>query len=460
MKRKEAYRRFFILFAAAVMICVQSIMVYYVLHYVYNQDFRTQLYTRGHLFIMGIYVASLIYLGKVFGGLLVGFRRNTEVLFSQVFTALAANAVFYLEMMMLSYKFPTMVPLIGATALQIVFAAVWISVSGNIYQKLFSPYDVLLIYQGTSTDMFVEKVKSRKDQFNIVDSISADEDLASIYDKINQNNTVMLWDLQTALRNTIFKYCYENAKRIYVMPKISDIILNGSTPIHIFDTPLLLTDSNPIQYEERVVKRTMDFILAFLLIIILSPIMLITAIFIKLYDRGPVLYKQIRCTKNNRKFEIYKFRSMVVDAEKAGVAVMAREHDDRITPIGRIIRKVRIDELPQLFNVLKGDMSFVGPRPERPEFIEKYTRDMPEFSYRVKVRAGITGYAQLYGKYNTLPYDKLKLDLYYIEQYSVWLDIKLMILTAKILFTKESTEGVKDIVEANGDEGKDKHGSE
>ena len=176
--------------------------------------------------------------------------------------------------------------------------------------------------------------------------------------------------------------------------------------------------------------------------------MLVTAICIKLQDGGPVLYRQIRCTKNGRHFEILKFRSMVVDAEKAGKAMLATENDPRITKVGRFIRKCRIDELPQLFNVLKGDMSFVGPRPERPEFIEKYTEEMPEFSYRMKVRAGITGYAQLYGKYNTKPYDKLKFDLYYMEQFSIGLDIRLMILTFKILFTKESTEGTTERVEA------------
>lgn len=444
MKRQEAFRRFFVLLAAAIMIAVQTVMVFYVLHYNYNQDFRTQLYTRGHLFVTVLYMLIYIMLGKVFGGLLVGVRRKGEVLFSQVFTSLLSNIIFYLEMMMLSYKFPTVVPLLGVTGLQIIFASIWITVTGSLYQSLFKPYDVLLVYEGEATNNFLQKLKTRKDQFHVVDSISAKESLEVIFSKINENSTIMLWDIKASLRNTIFKYCYENAKRIYVMPKISDIILNGSKPVHLFDTPLLLTEGNPLQYEERVIKRTMDFILALCAIMITSPIMLLAAFCIKAYDGGPVLYKQIRCTKNNREFEIYKFRSMVVDAEKSGKALLAKENDSRITPIGRVIRKVRIDELPQFFNVLKGDMSFVGPRPERPEFIEKYMKDMPEFSYRVKVRAGITGYAQLYGKYNTLPYDKLKLDLYYIEQYTIWLDIKLMILTIKILFTMESTEGIKD----------------
>lgn len=170
--------------------------------------------------------------------------------------------------------------------------------------------------------------------------------------------------------------------------------------------------------------------------------MLITAIAVKVYDGGPVLYKQVRCTRGEKEFKILKFRSMRVDAEKDGVARLASKNDSRITPVGKIIRKVRLDELPQLFNILKGDMSFIGPRPERPEIIEQYKEDMPEFAFRMKVKAGLAGYAQVYGKYNTTPYDKLKLDLTYIENYTVWLDVKLMLLTLKILFVPESTEGV------------------
>ena len=172
--------------------------------------------------------------------------------------------------------------------------------------------------------------------------------------------------------------------------------------------------------------------------------MLITAIVVKLYDGGPVLYKQVRVTRDDKEFKIMKFRSMRVDAEKDGVARLASKNDDRITPIGKFIRKVRIDELPQLFNIIKGDMSFIGPRPERPEIIKQYVKEMPEFAYRTKVKAGLAGYAQVYGKYNTTPYDKLTLDLTYIENYSLWMDIKLMLLTLKILFSPESTEGVDD----------------
>lgn len=442
MNNKEALRRLYTLITAAVMVAVHVLLIFVVLNRVYNNDFRTQLYLRGHIFVLAIYAVVFFALGQIFGGISIGFRKKGEVLFSEVFTAVFSDMVFYLIAMMLSYRFPTPVPILGALGIQIIFSAIWINLTGSVYANLFRPYDMLLIYSGEATDDFIKKLETRADYFHVTKRISADEDMENIRKMIDSSNTVMLWDVKMPLRNVLFKYCYDNSKRIYVMPNISDIILNGSKSLHLFDTPLLLTDGNPLQYEERVIKRIMDIVLALILIILSSPFMIITAIAIKMYDGGPAIYKQVRCTKNNREFYIYKFRSMIVDAEKAGAPMLAQKEDPRITPIGKIIRSLRIDELPQLFNVLKGDMSFVGPRPERPELIEKYMEDMPEFSYRLKVRAGITGYAQLYGKYNTRPYDKLKLDLYYIEQYSIWLDLKLIILTTKIIFTKESTEGV------------------
>ena len=431
-----------------VMILADAGMILFILNRIYNLEFRTQLYLRGHIFVIALYIGVFLFLGQVFGGLLVGIRRIGEIMFSFLFTAVLSDIFFYFIVMLLSYKFPVPWPLLLVLLLQLVFSYIWIFAFGSLYARCFRPYDVLLIYSGRSIDSFKKKLKERRDQLIIAEAVNADISEAELRKCLNRYNTVMLWDIPANDRNNIFKICYEESKRIYVIPKISDIILNGSTSVHFFDTPLLLTEGNPLEYEERIIKRGMDIILSLALIIITSPIMLITAAVIKLTDGGPVFYRQIRCTKNSREFKIIKFRSMVVDAEKQGVAVMALENDPRITPVGRFIRKCRIDELPQLFNVLKGDMSFVGPRPERPEFIAKFKETMPEFAYRMKVKAGITGYAQLYGKYNTRPYDKLKFDLNYIEQYSIWLDIKLMILTLKILFTRESTEGADSLITA------------
>ena len=433
---------------AAIMCIFETAVVIYIMNRYYNREFRTMLYLRGHVLMAGIYLVMLIFLGSVFGGLLVGVRKNSEVLFSHFFTIFFADAAFYVLLMLLALKFPSPFALLAGALLQLAVAFILIVIMGNEYRRIFRPYDVLLIYGSGAVDELVPKLKTRKDQFNIADMVSSSDEARAIRDAIDRNSTVMLVDITAELRNKIFKYCYESSKRIYVTPKISDIILNGSAPVHLFDTPLLLTEGNPLEYEERVIKRAWDIFFSLLLMVILSPVLLITALAIKIGDGGPVFYTQIRCTKNGDEFEILKFRSMIADAEKKGKAVLATENDPRITPVGRIIRKLRVDELPQLINVLKGDMSFVGPRPERPEFIQKYMEEMPEFSYRMKVRAGITGYAQLYGKYNTKPYDKLKLDLYYIEQFSIGLDIKLMILTFKILFTKESTEGTSERIEA------------
>ena len=258
---------------------------------------------------------------------------------------------------------------------------------------------------------------------------------------ILEYNAVVLCDLPAEARNMIMKYCYQMSVRTYVTPKISDILFRSADDIHLFDTPLLLSRNQGPDIVQVFLKRAFDIIASILGIILASPFMLIIAICIKLYDRGPVLYKQARLTKDEREFMIYKFRSMRVDSEKDG-ARLAAKGDQRVTPIGKVIRNIHFDELPQLFNILKGDMSLVGPRPERKVIADQYTERIPEFPFRCKVKAGLTGYAQVYGKYNTTPYDKLKLDLTYIENYSLWLDLKIILLTFKILFQKESTEGV------------------
>ena len=301
---------------------------------------------------------------------------------------------------------------------------------------------MLLVYGGSSQDIIIEKFKTRRHQFTVTKAMSTSGDLEAVFAEVAKHEAIMLWDIPNEQRNAVFKCCYENDVDIYVSPKIMDIVLKGSQNLHLFDTPLLFTKSDPIEAEQRIIKRLFDITASVIMIVITSPIMLVTAAAVKICDGGSVFYKQTRCTRGNREFKIIKFRSMIEHAEEDGKARLASKNDDRITPVGRIIRKLRIDELPQLFNVIAGDMSLVGPRPERPDIIEEYTKMMPEFSYRTKVTAGITGYAQVYGKYNTRPYDKLKLDLFYIENFSIWLDLRLLILTVKTLFMIGSAEGV------------------
>ena len=307
----------------------------------------------------------------------------------------------------------------------------------------------MLIHGNRPTKDLFGKFESRKDKYTVVRKVHIDEGYEKLCRIIEESistgecTAVVLGDISTAQRDPLLKYCYGRSIRVYLLPKISDVILMGAEELHVFDSPMLLTREYSLSMEQRFLKRTVDIVCSLILLILSSPIMLVTAIAIKLYDRGPVLYKQIRCTVDQREFYIMKFRSMRTDAEKDGVARLAQKNDDRITPIGKFIRKCRIDELPQLINILRGDMSFIGPRPERPEIIAQYMEVMPEFAFRMKVKAGLAGFAQVYGKYNTTPYDKLKLDLTYIENYSLWMDLKLMMLTLKVLFWPDSTEGVE-----------------
>ncbi|HAV00348.1 MAG TPA: exopolysaccharide biosynthesis polyprenyl glycosylphosphotransferase [Lachnospiraceae bacterium] len=444
-KTTQMKKRIYSFFMAFLIVAAESGIMAFVWVAYYNHELPKAYYFWGHIFISVVYMIILFLISIMYGGLKIGSYRMLELTFSQIFSTIITNILFYLIIVLLAYHFPSPFPVIGVTLLQCFVICGWVFMATMIYRRLFPPLNILLVYGGKQKDRFVEKVKTRRHQFSITVSMNAEEEeLESIYKEIDAHEAVMFWDVPVNKRNSIFKYCYERSVEIYTMPRIIDIILLGSATLHLFDTPLLLTKGSPLEFEQLLFKRLLDLVLSLVLIILLSPVMLITALCIKLYDRGPVLYKQIRVTLDNREFYIYKFRSMIVDAEKDGTARLATRHDDRITPVGRVIRKVRIDELPQLLNVLSGDMSFVGPRPERPEIIKQYMKDMPEFSYRTKVKAGITGYAQIYGKYNTLPYDKLKLDLFYIENYSIWLDLKLIILTVKILFTPESTEGIED----------------
>lgn len=332
---------------------------------------------------------------------------------------------------------------------QTVVVILYINIANRVYKAMFPPRKLLLIHGDRPIEDICSKFESRKDKYLIVKYEHIGRGVSELCREILEGyekdvyNAVVLWDISVETRKQLLKFCYAHSIRVYMMPKITDVILMGAEELHVFDTPLLLTREYCLTMEQRFLKRAIDIIFSLLLLVIASPFMLITAIAIKLYDGGPILYKQVRCTRDQKEFYIMKFRSMRTDAEKDGVARLAQKKDERITPVGRVIRKCRIDELPQLINILKGDMSFIGPRPERPEIISQYVEIMPEFTYRMKVKAGLAGFAQVYGKYNTSPYDKLKLDLTYIENYSLWLDLKLMLLTLKVLLWPDSTEGVE-----------------
>ncbi|MBP5669079.1 MAG: exopolysaccharide biosynthesis polyprenyl glycosylphosphotransferase [Lachnospiraceae bacterium] len=428
---------------------VIAIFAYFWLkHFQYSLVEALHFYKNGHILEITIYAVVLYMFAKMYGGTRFGYLKNTEIIFSQIFATAIADLFIYGELSLMAFQLFLPMFFIWMFLAQSVTLIIYTNLANRLYLRMFPPRKLLLLHGERPTEDICNKFASRKDKYLITRKEQIRPEMQENYRIIKeayQNgeiNAVVIWDVPTMDRNKLLKFCYANSIRVYMMPKITDVIMTGAEELHVFDSPLLLTREYCLTMEQRFIKRMIDIVCSLILIILSSPIMLITALLIKISDRGPVLYKQVRCTQDQREFKILKFRSMRPDAEKDGQARLAQKNDDRITPVGKVIRKCRIDELPQLFNILKGDMSFIGPRPERPEIIAQYVEVMPEFVYRMKVKAGLAGFAQVYGKYNTTPYDKLKLDLTYIENYSVLLDLKLMLLTLKVLFWPDSTEGV------------------
>lgn len=448
VKSYEEYKRLIRFGAGVLLIGIQSVIFMYVWIYCYNSHMEMPYQRMGHYFLAAVYAVMLYVSSSLYGSLRLGYYRTGELIYTHTLATICANAVSYIPIVLLVKHFKSVVPLIVLTGIHFVIICIWGNIANRLYRKLYPPRKVLMIYGERPVAALMNKINSREDCFVIGDALHIDQVTPELEEKIEQYEGVIICDLPSSIRNELLKFCYGKSIRVYSTPKISDIIIRSAESMHYFDTPLLLSRNDGLSFEQALIKRTMDIAVSVIMLVITSPILLVTATLIHLYDGGPVFFYQDRCTKDGKVFSICKFRSMVVDAEKNGTSIPATERDPRITPIGNVIRKVRIDELPQLFNILKGEMSLIGPRPERVEHVRLYSESIPEFTYRMKVKGGLTGYAQVYGKYNTTAYDKLKMDLMYIQNYSILLDIEILFKTVKILFEKESTEGFSQEVSA------------
>ena len=400
--------------------------------------------------VIASYLLLIVLFGELYGAFKIGVNRLHEVAYSLCLSLVFTNVIMYFELCLVAGHIVAISPFIGGFIYQIVIAIVSSYASNSIYFRLYPARRMLAIFaddaEGTA---IIRKMSKIPDRFNIERGVSVNRTgNDEIKNMIDSFEAVLLCDIDKTKKNELLKYCYSKQKRTYVLPSSADVIIRNSDQIQIFDTPVMMCRNRGLRPEQELIKRIVDIFVSFIGIVITSPIMLVTALAIKICDGGPVFFKQNRVTKNGKIFNVLKFRSMVVDADKDG-AKKAENNDDRITPVGKIIRPVRIDELPQFFNILFGDMSLVGPRPERVENVYEYTEMYPDFNMRHRVKGGLTGYAQIYGKYNTSPEDKLKMDLIYIEQYSIFLDFKLLLMTIKILFMKESTEGFDAKANAN-----------
>lgn len=412
--------------------------------------------TRTSFITLGVFTLVYMMMNIIYGGFDIGKRKSKPIIYSFVlsvfFTDIAAH--FFMCIMNITvvhngkfvYDYPLLLLL---TYIIQIFIIVVFTYGGNyLYFSANKPHDSIIITRkGEQTDSIVSKIGRYKKQYNITETVFIDD--PDILKKIDKADSIFFYNLSVPERNAFVEYCYHCKKDIYYSVELSDIVSLGSHRVYFDDKSMVYAPVKGLNFEQRVIKRIMDLVIAGFGLIITSPIFLITALCIKLEDGGPVFYKQERATYAGKIFNVIKFRSMKV--EDGSIHKSVTKNDDRITRTGRIIRKFRIDELPQLINVIKSDMSIVGPRPEMVENVEKYTKELPEFAYRQRAKAGLTGMAQIYGKYNTSPKDKLIFDLTYINEYSVWLDIKLIFRTLLVLLTPDkSTEAFEDNKKTEG----------
>lgn len=440
-KNVELYKKFLRSILTVILVLAQTNIFAYAWMTEYNDYIVLPFVNKGNWLMFLVYAILFTAFVRSFDGLKFGTYRKTNLVVANILAILATACVAYLQIVLMAAEIVTVIPFLYMIVGNIAVSIIVIFSGHYLFRFLFPARQTLVIWDEYAPDLFIKKISTRKDKFIVHNVVNISTDIEDLTELIKKSQCVMIYDVHSEKRNKILKICFENDIRTYSTSKVSDILIRGAENIHMFDTPLLLYRNIGLTFEQRVLKRTLDIVVSLILIVLTSPLLLISALAIKLYDGGPVYFRQARSTLNGKVFYIRKFRSMIVDAEKDNTPHPATEDDPRITPVGKILRAARLDELPQLFDILLGNMSLVGPRPERIEHVKQYTEEIPEFQYRLKVRGGLTGYAQLYGKYNTTPYDKIQLDLMYIQNYSFMLDIKLILMTIKIMFMKESTEG-------------------
>lgn len=370
---------------------------------------------KGNLIVVLLFLVLFIIFGRIYDAFMMSIQQISEIVYAQFLAVAVSDLIIYVVICLLSKGLTNLLPGIAALVGQIILAFLWAYLAHHGYYATFPAKRTAIIYD---VRRGFEKLIGKyglDGKYDVVLTLSAEDCLKdlSVLDGIE---TVFASGIHSHDRNIILKYCIEHSINMFVIPRIGDVIMSGTRHMHMFHLPMLTVSRYMASPEYLLAKRIIDIIVSALGLIVLSPILLVTAIAIKATDHGPVFYKQVRLTKNGREFNIFKFRSMCVDAEKDGVARLSTGD--------------------------KGDLSIVGPRPERPEIAAQYCEEMPEFNLRLQAKAGLTGYAQVYGKYNTTPYDKLVMDLMYIAHPSIIVDFKIMFATVKILFLPESTEGV------------------
>lgn len=451
MKKIIAELQRTIVFVMKLILYISLIGVFFLLFSIDNWQLLRLSRTAGVTLVTFVVVG--LAMTAAYGGYDVGKRKSKPIIYSMGLAVAITDLVTYLQLTIMNtnvtrnydFEFENLGILCLTIIIQLLIIAGMTYLGNYIYFRINHPERCCIVAQsreacqGKEFKSIIAGINKFKKQYYIQDVIDYKSE------KLNQiilrNDTVFLIDIPVKERTEIIEFCYRYSRNIYFNPEISDIVEITAEHVVLDDVSLVASAVHDLSLEQRFLKRIMDIVVSAVGILITSPIWIICAVAIKSYDGGPVFFKQKRATKNGKVFQVYKFRTM----KEHSVNYSVKSDDDRITPVGKILRKIRMDELPQLLNILKGEMSLVGPRPEMLENVYTYSKELPEFRYRLKVKAGLTGYAQIAGKYNTSPRDKLVLDLMYIEQYSIWKDIKLIFQTLIIFFKSDSTEAFGEV---------------
>lgn len=439
------------LFGFKMLHLIVSIVIFYISFLLFRYGTLIKIERAGfryNYFVALLYGIMLVFFVRTYNAYLLGYNRVRTLVFGQFLSQLLTIIILYFVVSFAWNQFINPLVFIPMLILQLLIDIIWSNYGNALLYRLHGKHKTLLIYRNQIDKVRFGTIKGKPTErmYVITDELQYDGSFAGLKDKLQGYDTIFVAGVNSRCRNGILKYCKENNVHGLFLPHIGDTIMQDAKHVQAFDSPVLEISRKELSPEFAVIKRLFDLISSGVALIILSPIILITALIIKLYDGGPAFYRQTRLTRDGKEFQILKFRSMRVDAEKDGIARLSTgENDDRVTPVGKIVRRYRLDEIPQLWNIFKGDMSVVGPRPERPEIAEQYCQSMPEFKLRLQVKAGLTGYAQVYGKYNTSPYEKLEFDLLYINNMNILIDVQLCFATLMTVFKKESTEGVQGI---------------
>lgn len=388
-------------------------------------------FRRGNWAVIWNYATLTAILFRAYDCLHYGYLQRVHLICNQCIAMVIVHCITYIQISIIGRKFLPPAPLMMLTILDALLILLWSAIIHRIYLRLYPPLRLVIVYGARHAAELAMKMSEREDKYMICESVDMAAGFQTVCQQLTGFDGVILCELPATMRNDLLEYCYARGLRCYITPDVSDILLRGAEEIRLFDTPLLLCRNAGLSTGEKAIKRISDILISAVLLLLTLPLWLICAIAIRAEDGGSIIYRQQRLTAGGKVFDMLKFRSMIPNAEIMGQAVTAAEQDARITRVGKWLRRFRLDELPQLWNILKGDMSLVGPRPERPQLAEEYTRLCPEFAFRLRVKAGLTGYAQVIGTYDTEPADKLKMDLMYIEQYSLLLDMRILLMTVK-----------------------------